>query len=100
MGFTKRIEDFICQRCATKVTGTGYTNHCPKCLWSKHVDIEPGDRASLCHGAMEPHSVVVSKGVYRIAHACTRCGFIRMQDASKDDSADLLIELSARPNAL
>ena len=26
--------------------GNGYTNHCPKCLWSKHVDINPGDRGA------------------------------------------------------
>lgn len=36
--FTRVIEDFICENCGTEVKGNGYTNHCPKCLWSKHVD--------------------------------------------------------------
>lgn len=44
-------EDFVCEVCGTKVKGTSYTNHCPNCLWSKHVDQNvPGDRAELCHG--------------------------------------------------
>jgi rubrerythrin len=95
--FTKTIENFICDHCGTCVTGTGYTNHCPKCLWSKHVDENPGDRASLCEGAMEPQSVVVLSSVYRIMHKCARCGFIRLQDASKEDNIECLIELSAQP---
>lgn len=42
--FTKTVEDFICAHCGTHVRGNGYTNHCPECLWSKHVDNNPGDR--------------------------------------------------------
>ncbi|MFA6992594.1 MAG: RNHCP domain-containing protein, partial [Candidatus Gracilibacteria bacterium] len=37
--FSRTIEDFVCEKCGAKVKGDGYTNHCPKCLWSKHVDI-------------------------------------------------------------
>lgn len=82
-----------------RVTGDGYTNHCPACLWSKHVDLFPGDRASPCQGAMEPVGVrVLSGGARRIVHTCLRCGFIRAQDAAKEDNDELLIELSARPS--
>ena len=35
MAFTKKIEDFTCDHCGYNVKGKGYTNHCPKCLWSK-----------------------------------------------------------------
>ena len=52
--FVRRREDFVCEHCGTKVVGDGYTNHCPKCLWSKHVDIMPGDRAEDCQGLMRP----------------------------------------------
>lgn len=94
--FTRIIEDFVCNTCGTRVTGNGYTNHCPKCLWSKHVDVAPGDRASLCGGAMAPMSVIVSSGgVYRIVHKCARCRFSRAQDAGKSDNIERLIELSA-----
>lgn len=96
--FIRTIEDFICDQCGTEVTGSGYTNHCPKCLWSKHVDQNPGDRASLCKGAMEPFSVsVLPRGAYRIMHRCARCGFIHAQNAAKEDSMERLIELSTHP---
>lgn len=99
MSFTKRVEDFTCDQCGKCVTGNGYTNHCPECLWSKHVDEHPGDRASLCGGAMEPHRALVSSGgLYRITHKCIRCGFIRAQTAAKADNAERLIELSAYPS--
>ena len=52
--FQKRVEDFVCEHCGTRVGGSGYTNHCPKCLWSKHVDVYPGDRANPCQGLMDP----------------------------------------------
>jgi hypothetical protein len=42
--FQRTIEDFECERCRMLVTGSGFTNHCPACLWSKHVDVHPGDR--------------------------------------------------------
>jgi Zn finger protein HypA/HybF involved in hydrogenase expression len=48
--FKRTIEDFTCEHCGEQVTGNGFTNHCPQCLWSKHVDIDPGDRLALCGG--------------------------------------------------
>lgn len=30
--------------------GSNHRNHCPNCLYSLHVDIEPGDRESECGG--------------------------------------------------
>ena len=49
--FTEIDEEFICENCGEKVGQLGYScrNHCPKCLHSKHVDINPGDRAEKCH---------------------------------------------------
>ena len=54
--FTKIDEEFICENCGKKVSKLGYScrNHCPYCLHSKHVDINPGDRAEKCHGDLEP----------------------------------------------
>lgn len=38
-----------------KQIGTTHRNHCPYCLWSKHLDsYSAGDRDSSCGGAMEP----------------------------------------------
>ena len=60
--FSRLIEDFICEHCNNPVKGNGYTNHCPYCLYSKHVDEDPGDRAATCHGIMEPGSQSKVKG--------------------------------------
>ena len=42
--FERNREDFTCNNCELFVQGDGYTDHCPSCLYSKHVDINPGDR--------------------------------------------------------
>ena len=80
----------------------GYRNHCPTCLYSKHVDIIPGDRANPCQGLMQPIAVeyLPQKG-WMIVHECERCGYIGRNKASLNeiqaDSFDLIIELSANP---
>jgi hypothetical protein len=72
--FQRKKEDFVCQNCGTKVKGNGYTNHCPVCLYSKHVDINPGDRLSSCHGLMAPEDFEIKNGEYVIIHRCLKCG--------------------------
>jgi len=94
--FHRCIENFTCEQCGEAVSGDGYTNHCPKCLWSKHVDINPGDRAAECQGAMEPSALCQKGGEYIIAHRCTRCGFQRNQRARKEDDFEALLALAER----
>lgn len=80
MPFKRQIENFICEHCGTKVVGNGYTNHCPNCLWSKHVDEKfPGDRASECLGMMEPISYEQQGDHWVITHKCVKCGKISKQ---------------------
>ena len=51
-------EAFTCKNCGRLVVpagaGSDHRNHCPNCLYSLHVDIEPGDRESDCGGIMDP----------------------------------------------
>lgn len=97
--FTKIDEEFICEYCGNKVEKLGYTcrNHCPKCLHSKHVDINPGDRAEECHGILKPISVEIdSKKGYIIIFRCEKCGEIRKNKYAEDDNIDLIIELSTK----
>ena len=96
MNFIRRVEDFTCEHCKAEVKGTGYTNHCPKCLWSKHVDVMPGDRAEACGGMMEPVALEGGTPHYRIRHECKTCGAIRMVDVAKDDAPDALVRLSGK----
>ena len=92
--FQRKNEDFTCGKCGFFVQGSGYTNHCSKCLWSKHVDVNPGDRAAWCKGMMKPVRVEIKKGEHLIVHRCVKCGHIKKNKTSKDDSFDVLVKLS------
>lgn len=96
MGFQRRTENFVCEKCKAKVKGTGYTNHCPKCLWSKHVDIEPGDRAEECGGLMEPVRVEGTAGKFRIMHRCTKCFKEHRNNMADDDNVDVAVAIAAK----
>lgn len=91
--FQRRREDFVCDQCGYDVTGDGYTNHCPRCLWSKHVDVMPGDRQERCRGMMSPERLEASGGGYRIIHRCTRCGSGRRVRTAPADDMEALIRL-------
>lgn len=96
MAFVKRVEDFTCEHCGERVSGTGYTNHCPKCLWSKHVDIDPGDRMEVCGGMMKPTRLELISGKYSILHQCVNCGHQKRNKKNENDDQDTLIALSRR----
>lgn len=100
--FTRTVEDFVCERCRENVVGDGYTNHCPKCLWSRHVDCVPGDRTSICRGMMRPVNLkktakkkksIEGEG-WTILHQCIECGFERWQRCHVRDSFEELLKLS------
>lgn len=92
--FIKKTEDFICGHCEASVRGNGYTNHCPRCLWSKHADIIPGDRAAECGGLMEPAGIEKEHGEFVIVHKCVKCGYIKKNKAGKDDNFEEIIKIS------
>lgn len=74
--------------------GDGYTDHCPKCLWGKHVDKEiPGDRASECRGLMEPIQAEYKQDKFKIKYKCLKCGHIFNVWAASDDKKDELLPL-------
>ncbi|OHA18015.1 MAG: hypothetical protein A2836_01830 [Candidatus Taylorbacteria bacterium RIFCSPHIGHO2_01_FULL_45_63] len=92
--FQKKKEDFVCEHCGAEVFGNGYTNHCPKCLWSKHVDINPGDRKNPCGGAMQPVSVFTREGKYMLVHRCLKCKEERTIRTIPEDNFEQIIALS------
>lgn len=94
--FRRLVEDFACEHCGKEVRGDGYTNHCPSCLWSKHVDIDPGDRAALCGGMMEPVRLEGSTPRYRILHRCVRCGFERRNGVTQEDDDAAIAALAGK----
>ena len=92
--FQRRIEDFRCENCGQPVRGNGFTNHCPKCLWSKHVDNHPGDRAESCQGLMEPIGVESKAEGYRILFRCTKCEKERWNKTAPDDDFEVLVKIA------
>ena len=101
--FQKNDNGFICAHCGREVLPLGYTsrNHCPFCLWSLHVDINPGDRANPCGGPLEPVSAVPDpKRGYVITHKCDKCGAISRNKTAHEakiqpDDMELIIKLTA-----
>lgn len=89
--FQRNIEDFKCENCGFFVVGSGYTNHCSKCLFSKHVDIFPGDRAEKCGGLMKPIKLENEKGEFIIIHKCQKCGEEKKNRTVKEDNLLILI---------
>lgn len=91
--FQKTKENFTCEKCGNLVEGDGYTNHCPNCLWSKHVDINPGDRSSGCGGMMEPVGLDKKGDVFSVVQKCVKCGHTRKNKLVKGDNFDEAIKL-------
>ena len=92
--FTKNIENFTCENCGQKTIGNGYTNHCPKCLFSKHVDLNPGDRLAKCGGLMKPIDFEIKNGQYSVIHECVTCKHKKKNRLEKDDDLEILINIS------
>lgn len=94
MTFTRTIENFVCEHCGYAVTGDGHTNHCPHCLWSKHIDVDPGDRREKCGGMMRPVALEGSSPLYVIVHRCERCGSQRRNKVQREDDAAAVLALA------
>lgn len=100
--FQKNDNSFVCEHCGKEVLPLGYSSrdHCPFCLWSKHLDVNPGDRANECKGPMEPIRVEPdAKKGYVIIYRCQKCGEIHRNRAANEakvqpDDIKLLIKLT------
>ena len=101
-GRRHEAEGFTCINCKLRVPGqawgTRHRNHCPACLYSRHVDDQPGDRACACRSPMEPIAIEAkSDGEWSIVHRCTGCGVIKLNRIAGDDSERALLSLALRP---
>lgn len=93
--FRRVVEDFTCTHCGKLVVGDGYTNHCPHCLYSKHVDTSPGDRAADCGGSMAPVEARVDTNGdrKRLVHRCSICGHEKVNDLEDTDNTELFWQI-------
>jgi hypothetical protein len=88
-------------------------NHCPGCLWSRHLDWRSaGDRLSICRAAMRPVGLTTKRGRNKYArerdgelmliHQCAACEAVVINRIAADDSAVAvlaLFESSHEPSA-
>ena len=94
--FQERDESFICEHCQKKVNPLVYSSrdHCPYCLYSKHVDINPGDRKNSCKGLLKPIEIEKFKDTYKIIYECEKCKEKHKNIIAKDDDIDIIIQIS------
>ncbi|MCH4885927.1 RNHCP domain-containing protein [Acidaminobacter sp. JC074] len=94
----KENKTFVCENCLALVEAVknqSYKNHCHRCLYSKHLDIVPGDRRSSCMGLMKPSGqrIHTKKGI-QILHICEDCGHKQWNIIDESsDNFDLICSL-------
>lgn len=94
--FTVINTPFVCEICEHDNPPANKTcrNHCRACLSSKHVDVNPGDRAENCHGLLQPVDFEYKAGVPdRIIFQCTKCAKKRINKLADDDNRDVIWEI-------
>ena len=88
--------------CAPTIAGVQNRNHCPCCLWSRHLDWRSaGDHLSGCRAAMQPVGLTTKHsrnkyarerdGELMVIHECTICEKIVINRIAADDSATSLL---------
>ena len=96
--FSKLDEEFICENCGENVKKLNYTSrdHCPHCLYSKHVDINPGDRSNTCLGLLVPIEIEKFKNTFKIIYKCKKCNKMHKNVIATDDDFNKIIDLSTK----
>lgn len=103
---------FHCKNCrvyvssASFLSGVRNRDHCPYCLWSRHLDLYvAGDRLAACKSLMEPigltHKVTHKKygsgqGELMLIHLCTNCERLSINRIAADDDLDTLFVIFER----
>ncbi len=96
---TEADQAFKCGHCkqfiGAPLTGGRHRNHCPNCLYSRHVDHSmPGDRRSECHALMEPVGILARRnGEQVLLHRCLGCGKEDPNRLAADDNPVLVMSL-------
>lgn len=94
-----RAETFRCQHCGADVPlmvwGSENRNHCPLCLWSRHVDEAIGDRRATCLASMEPVGLTLKKGggELMVIHRCCGCDKLNKNRLGGDDNEVIVLNL-------
>jgi hypothetical protein len=104
--------DFTCCHCRLgvsaepRLSGVRNRNHCPYCLWSKHLDLQAaGDRLCACKAPKRPAGLSFKRlrkkyapagqprGELMLVHHCAACGSVSLNRIAADDSPASLWEV-------
>jgi hypothetical protein len=108
--FGDKSASFKCRHCHNYVnaepfvSGVQNRNHCPYCLWSRHLDLyKAGDRLAACKGQMEPVGLTLKRtrkkyvgpasGELMLIHRCVECGKVSINRIAADDAPEALFEV-------
>ena len=106
----KWAQDFKCAHCHGYVSGEPLLsgvrnrNHCPYCLWSRHLDLyQSGDRLSACKAGMQPVGLTLKitwkkyrfseGGELMLIHQCIECESLSINRIAADDDAERIFDL-------
>ena len=94
--FNELDEGFICIHCGKEVLPLGYSSrdHCPYCLYSIHIDINPRDRQNTCLGMLRTIGIEKYKDTYKILYKCEKCNKNHKNIIAKDDDMNEIINIS------
>jgi DNA-directed RNA polymerase subunit RPC12/RpoP len=108
--------DFRCAHCHQIVSsvhllsGVNNRNHCPYCLWSRHLDLyTAGDRLSACKAPMQPVALTAKhsrnkygqgRGELMLVHQCSDCGGISINRIAADDDTHSLLGIFSASRTL
>ena len=98
---------FVCAACHGFVpTESGLScvqnrNHCPYCLWSRHLDLyTAGDRLSACKALMQPIGLTIKRTYKKygscyselmLVHACKECEALSINRIAADDNPQAIM---------
>jgi DNA-directed RNA polymerase subunit RPC12/RpoP len=109
--------DFKCLHCGQYISadallaGVNNRNHCPYCLWSRHLDwYQAGDRLSACKAGMHPVGLTMKRsrnkyaavagGELMLVHQCIECESLSINRIAADDVPEVILEVFADGNTL
>ncbi len=102
--------DFRCIFCGQYVSaqeflsGVHHRNHCPYCLWSRHLDLfQAGDRLAACKARMQPIGLTLKRagkkygnpvqGELMLVHRCVECEKVSINRIAADDNNRTVMEI-------
>lgn len=107
--YPQTFGDFKCAHCghivssAHWLSGVNNRNHCPYCLWSRHLDLyAAGDRLSACKAPMRPVALTCKRsrnkyasgrGELMLIHHCMDCDDVSINRIAADDDANTILDV-------